>query len=125
MIRRPPISTRTDTLFPYTTLFRSAVGGLPRVATEPGPHQADDVGAEVGDGADQGAEVQRHVEGLLERLLAGEVVPAEQPGNDAQVAARRDGQELREALGGPERSEERRVGKECGSTCRSRWSPYH
>src|SRR5579871_5878779 len=28
---------------------------------------------------------------------------------------------LGEALGGPERSEERRVGKEC----RSRWSPYH
>src|SRR3546814_14259301 len=24
-----------------------------------------------------------------------------------------------------ERSEERRVGKECVSTCRSRWSPYH
>src|SRR3546814_18003874 len=27
MIRRPPRSTRTDTLFPYTTLFRSARGG--------------------------------------------------------------------------------------------------
>src|SRR3546814_6333817 len=26
---------------------------------------------------------------------------------------------------GTERSEERRVGKECVSTCRSRWSPYH
>src|SRR3546814_15529876 len=26
---------------------------------------------------------------------------------------------------GPERSEERRVGKECVSKCRSRWSPYH
>src|SRR3546814_17383229 len=26
MIRRPPISTRTDTLFPYTTLFRSSNG---------------------------------------------------------------------------------------------------
>src|SRR3546814_2851028 len=26
---------------------------------------------------------------------------------------------------GLERSEERRVGKECVSTCRSRWSPYH
>src|SRR3546814_8379659 len=26
MIRRPPRSTRTDTLFPYTTLFRSHVG---------------------------------------------------------------------------------------------------
>src|SRR3546814_3872549 len=30
------------------------------------------------------------------------------------------------AHGGPGiRSEERRVGKECVSTCRSRWSPYH
>ena len=27
--------------------------------------------------------------------------------------------------GGSIRSEERRVGKECVSTCRSRWSPYH
>src|SRR3546814_4540767 len=27
MIRRPPRSTRTDTLFPYTTLFRSAGTG--------------------------------------------------------------------------------------------------
>src|SRR3546814_10036664 len=26
MIRRPPRSTRTDTLFPYTTLFRSMIG---------------------------------------------------------------------------------------------------
>src|SRR3546814_4843162 len=26
MIRRPPVSTRTDTLFPYTTLFRSRPG---------------------------------------------------------------------------------------------------
>ena len=28
-------------------------------------------------------------------------------------------------IGVPERSEERRVGKECGYQCRSRWSPYH
>src|SRR3546814_8977232 len=44
MIRRPPRSTRTDTLFPYTTLFRSALappgrmvpgapGGVTRVAS--------------------------------------------------------------------------------------------
>src|SRR3546814_15860877 len=26
MLRRPPRSTRTDTLFPYTTLFRSTLG---------------------------------------------------------------------------------------------------
>src|SRR3546814_10349459 len=29
MIRRPPRSTRTDTLFPYTTLFRSAAFPVP------------------------------------------------------------------------------------------------
>src|SRR3546814_19439350 len=34
-------------------------------------------------------------------------------GNGAECAAQ------------PLRSEERRVGKECVSTCRSRWSPYH
>src|SRR3546814_20626362 len=28
MIRLPPRSTRTDTLFPYTTLFRSVSGGV-------------------------------------------------------------------------------------------------
>src|SRR3546814_19699231 len=28
MIRRPPRSTRTDTLFPYTTLFRSVFAGF-------------------------------------------------------------------------------------------------
>src|SRR3546814_12820124 len=38
MIRRPPRSTRTDTLFPYTTLFRSArfsadSGGSKRIAS--------------------------------------------------------------------------------------------
>src|SRR3546814_4172053 len=30
MIRRPPRSTRTDTLFPYTTLFRSQAGHRPQ-----------------------------------------------------------------------------------------------
>src|SRR3546814_3740494 len=31
MIRRPPRSTRTDTLFPYTTLFRSGLSNRPTV----------------------------------------------------------------------------------------------
>src|SRR3546814_15153218 len=36
MIRRPPRSTRTDTLFPYTTLFRSLrVGIAPAGGAEP------------------------------------------------------------------------------------------
>src|SRR3546814_6557168 len=34
MIRRPPRSTRTDTLFPYTTLFRS---GVEILGLQPGP----------------------------------------------------------------------------------------
>src|SRR3546814_20009031 len=34
MIRRPPRSTRTDTLFPYTTLFRSVAGAAAGVDPE-------------------------------------------------------------------------------------------
>src|SRR3546814_13794580 len=57
MIRRPPSSTRTDTLFPYTTLFRSAAlpcGGFPH------PHAAPVVAGAVspdrrGSGALSGA----------------------------------------------------------------------
>src|SRR3546814_5324354 len=33
MIRRPPRSTRTDTLFPYTTLFRSAIADQRGIGT--------------------------------------------------------------------------------------------
>src|SRR3546814_4938446 len=50
MIRRPPRSTRTDTLFPYTTLFRSCrtvLQGLklerePAAARRPAPHHHTD-----------------------------------------------------------------------------------
>src|SRR3546814_2490531 len=40
MIRRPPRSTRTDTLFPYPTLFRSLSPALAAVLFKPhgGPH---------------------------------------------------------------------------------------
>src|SRR3546814_2257258 len=46
MIRRPPRSTRTDTLFPYTTLFRSESGGrihtsAATVAVLPEPEDVD------------------------------------------------------------------------------------
>src|SRR3546814_1137887 len=40
MIRRPPRSTRTDTLFPYTTLFRSIRRHFPDLAEAPNPHLA-------------------------------------------------------------------------------------
>src|SRR3546814_3488578 len=54
MIRRPPRSTRTDTLFPYTTLFRSRCrDGFP--ATSTGFHQycpCDDQPPQSNDGTD-------------------------------------------------------------------------
>src|SRR3546814_18287440 len=40
MIRRPPRSTRTDTLFPYTTLFRSATGARRQGEPCPSPRPA-------------------------------------------------------------------------------------
>src|SRR3546814_4175150 len=46
MIRQPPRSTRTDTLFPYTTLFRSGEGALPDNMEDP----AEDI-AVTGEGA--------------------------------------------------------------------------
>src|SRR3546814_7792358 len=53
MIRRPPRSTRTDTLFPYTTLFRSVrgasraslFGSRPRSASQASPSAASPVPA--------------------------------------------------------------------------------
>src|SRR3546814_13940688 len=42
MIRRPPRSTRTDTLFPYTTLFRSS---QPSIGHDFAGHDADSAGA--------------------------------------------------------------------------------
>src|SRR3546814_13875227 len=50
------------------------------------------------------------------------------PGRCGQssAGAQRTAPDPQLGLGQPvDRSEERRVGKECVSTCRSRWSPYH
>src|SRR3546814_2289758 len=41
MIRRPPRSTRTDTLFPYTTLFRSGCGTANDIAANLGADVVD------------------------------------------------------------------------------------
>src|SRR3546814_718387 len=49
MIRRPPRSTRTDTLFPYTTLFRSMRGRRPKavdIVTAPHPGFPTDMQAQ-------------------------------------------------------------------------------
>src|SRR3546814_16425484 len=62
-------------------------------------------------------------------LLEGEL--AAEPVGRAPEEERENGRLLKVALGrdairrGLRRSEERRVGKECVSRCRSRWSQYH
>src|SRR3546814_20888408 len=47
MIRRPPRSTRTDTLFPYTTLFRSMRTMLSTTAANIAPMQVEYLGRTV------------------------------------------------------------------------------
>src|SRR3546814_13573745 len=50
MLRRPPRSTRTDTLFPYTTLFRSdrPAGHGRKPPSCPGPDEPDVQGDQAG-----------------------------------------------------------------------------
>src|SRR3546814_15199306 len=53
MIRRPPRSTRTDTLFPYTTLFRSLIPRYRNLGRKPGSdflrgYQVQGVGSREG-----------------------------------------------------------------------------
>src|SRR3546814_3335369 len=73
MIRRPPRSTRTDTLFPYTTLFRSeydldeaaeTTAAFTECQREPGRYDDDD-------GDDLRDRTLDRFQHLLERLLPG------------------------------------------------------
>src|SRR3546814_18868689 len=97
MKRLPPRSTRTDTLFPYTTLCRAS--------TPP---------------------CREPLAGASKRAAATRYCP----GRGADVAGRDHADRLgrrphHDDATANDRSEERRVGKECVSTCRTRWSPYH
>src|SRR3546814_11097578 len=74
MIRRPPRSTRTDTLFPYTTLFRSS-----RAATDRSPrslqrhHVVAVVAAEELHELDGQLGAGREIGRFEQRLLGGDV----------------------------------------------------
>src|SRR3546814_15356282 len=59
MRRRPPRATRTDTLFPYTTLFRSAQFGQRR--SDAGLPHLDDRLQPVPDNPETDAAEQRHL----------------------------------------------------------------
>src|SRR3546814_14836892 len=139
MIRRPPRSTRTDTLFPYTTLFRSAADVVIVDEAEieaihllaPG---IDRLGGEESDLAGQRAARKIFAERMREVLarIADAELGRARNGADGildldiePVGGERQAgdQHLRRDHGADGRSEERGVGKGCVSTCRSRWSP--
>src|SRR3546814_15467782 len=89
MIRRPPRSTRTDTLFPYTTLFLSRRARGPAYRAAPVRGCRDRGAPDGGDGAVR-ADRQRRP-GRRGRHLAD--APADDRGQDAPgpAAGRRDG----------------------------------
>src|SRR3546814_20563442 len=102
MIRRPPRSTRTDTLFPYTTLFRS--GLVYRGDFDRHHLQASVRNDNISGYGNQATGGLAYDLDLDDRWRVGVA------GNTGFLA---------------HRSEERRVGQECDSSCRSRWSPTH
>src|SRR3546814_11749299 len=102
MIRRPPRSTRTDTLFPYTTLFRSALllGGAAATMTLQQP---------------LGAQQAQNEPGAINAVAP----KAGAPMSFADMVAK-----LQPAVVNL-RAEERRGGKECVSTGIYRLAPSH
>src|SRR3546814_17750605 len=110
MIRRPPRSTRTDTLFPYTTLFRS-------IAALYGKHRAMPYGCDTfsvcpEEGLSEveapSRRTRRSIDVLRDAISTSSMAPQDKRPicrdrhlNDFSV----------EADGLPQRSEERRVGK--------------
>src|SRR3546814_14072663 len=118
MSRPHPRSTLKDTLFPYPTLFRSAhpallVGqrdaqALPRVHAAARGFPADGLGLALGGALRRGFEAAMIAVGGRDRRA----------GNGLQ---RGGGDEKRQHPAAIPRSEERRVGTECVSTCRYRW----
>src|SRR3546814_14177477 len=120
MIRRPPRSTRTDTLFPYTTLFRS-LGPQPRGVAEPPPDAADQRLPEAPCPWLRGRlrRAERRQDRRPRRPAGRRRLPADRRGRAGGSQVRRcDRPRLL-------RSDERRVGKEWVSQGRSRWWPYH
>src|SRR3546814_9680777 len=97
MIRRPPRSTRTDTLFPYTTLFRS---GDDRYDVGHGPDQLAEIGVLLHNVVDRQPDAPLsglpHFADLAQRRAGcGEVEPlppvpgpAHVPGGELEVPAR-------------------------------------
>src|SRR3546814_11357336 len=121
MIRRPPRSTRTDTLFPYTTLFRSVIQLLSQTAVSGGGnrmHQFPQPWAFHNPLSLSGQKARGYLRMKHTRTYS-----------DDPAAASRIACFARHRGGGGAtqwpRSQDRRGGKESVSTCRYRWEPDH
>src|SRR3546814_12009834 len=122
MIRRPPRSTPTDTLFPYTTLFRSAIAGLAADTTESNvdfpafgkptnPTSASIFNSRIFQTSCPGSPgCAYRGDWFTEDLKCQFPSPPLPPEVSTSVCPR---------------SDERRVGKECVSTCQSGWTTYN
>src|SRR3546814_19689465 len=129
MIRRPPRSTRTDTLFPYTTLFRS----MPRSECDEDPDRTCSSGIHFCsiDYLKKGPVGSSDDPVMIVKIDPADVTAIPRDYNDTKGRCCR--MEVVDETSPIEidgyftttRSEERRVGKACVSTCRSRCSPYH
>src|SRR3546814_9204777 len=187
MIRRPPRSTRTDTFFPYTTLFRSeSPDGISRMGFAIAHAVEADV-TEIKRLTDEERELVSRIAAALQEAKHPLIISGYGTGSESVIksaadvawALARKNKNTRLSLTVPEcnsmglsmmeghrlesafdairhrhsstviilendlyrcaekelvdeflqnskqRSEERRVGKECVSTCRYRWSQYH
>src|SRR3546814_19397717 len=120
MIRRPPRSTRTDTLFPYTTLFRSRV-----LRTVLGRRHVALAGVDRQLHVDARAVVQRaqHQRGVHDLdVMTGLDLAGGHLARPLGAQTHALG-----SLAAPaqrySRTEQRRWGKEGVSTCRFRWLP--
>src|SRR3546814_16096088 len=117
MIRRPPRATRPDTLFPYTTLFRSCLGQSCNFSGEAIQRHAR---KRTPDRSVDRAPVRANAAIFLKRAFMARFFNAGGHGDGA--FDRFDNIRKAYTCGGPgegkARSEERRVGKECVRTCR-------
>src|SRR3546814_18453207 len=126
MQRPPPRSTLTDTLFPYTTLFRS----FPGIGNDIGQLKKPGCGRiQTNDSIDalEAAIIQtRAIQFGHEVRVIVMVIDVRYDidiGN--RVSAKERTKPFQPDLHGfHDSSEESRVGKECVSRCRSRWSSY-
>src|SRR3546814_11307412 len=123
MIRRPPRSTRTDTLFPYTTLFRSCYLWCRSPVANDNEIAARNSSESFAAGDEE--EVEREETSVRSSELSSLEWTVLKLALTDNLASILDESRLRRCLRilFGTRSEERRVGKECVSPCSSRWSP--